>query len=67
MSSPAATRSQSPLARLRMERDRFVAFAFSWADMLFELDETSRIVYATGVLEPLGPGGISKAPLFAIS
>ena len=53
MSSLAATRSQSPLARLRMERDRFVAFAFSWADMLFELDETSRIVYATGVLEPL--------------
>ena len=53
MSSLAAVRSQSPLARLRIERDRFVAFAFSWADMLFELDETSRIVYATGVLEAL--------------
>ena len=53
MSSLAAVRPQSPLARLRTERDRFVAFAFSWADLLFELDETSRIVYATGVLEPL--------------
>ncbi len=53
MSSLAAARPQSPLARLRTERDRFVAFAFSWADLLFELDETSRIVYATGVLEPL--------------
>jgi PAS domain-containing protein len=53
MSSLAAARPQSSLARLRIERDRFVAFAFSWADLLFELDETSRIVYATGVLESL--------------
>ena len=53
MSSLAVVRPQSPLARLRTERDRFVAFAFSWADLLFELDETSRVVYATGVLESL--------------
>jgi hypothetical protein len=53
MSSLGAARSQSPLARLRIERDRFVALAFTWADILFELDEKSRIVYATGVLELL--------------
>jgi hypothetical protein len=53
MSSLAAIRPQSNLARLRFERDRFVAFAFTWADILFELDEESRIAYATGVLEPL--------------
>jgi hypothetical protein len=52
MSSLAAVRPQSPDARLRFERDRFVAFAFTWADILFELDEESQIAYATGVLEP---------------
>ncbi|HOT83263.1 MAG TPA: PAS domain-containing protein, partial [Candidatus Defluviicoccus seviourii] len=42
----------SPLSALRVERDRFVALAFSWADLLFELDPDGRIVYAAGAVEP---------------
>lgn len=38
---------------LRAERDRFVALAFCWGDILLELDGDGRIVYATGAIEPL--------------
>jgi PAS domain S-box-containing protein len=38
---------------LRSERDRFVALAFSWADVLLELDSDTRVVYAAGALEAL--------------
>lgn len=48
--SPAPT---APTTSLRLERDRFVALAFCWGDLLFELDGDGRIVYATGAIEPL--------------
>ena len=51
MSSLATGHSQVPSATLRRDRDRFVAFAFTWADILFELDDEARIAYASGVLE----------------
>jgi EAL domain-containing protein (putative c-di-GMP-specific phosphodiesterase class I) len=38
---------------LREERDRFVALAFSWADVLLELDADARVAYAAGALEVL--------------
>ncbi len=43
----------APTTSLRTERDRFVALAFCWGDLLFELDGDGRIVYATGAIEPL--------------
>ncbi|MCB2099224.1 MAG: EAL domain-containing protein [Rhodobacterales bacterium] len=36
---------------LRAERDRFIAFAFCWADIVLELDADRRIAYAGGVTE----------------
>jgi EAL domain-containing protein (putative c-di-GMP-specific phosphodiesterase class I) len=36
------------LGEMRHDRDRFVALAFSSADMLFELDRERRIVFAAG-------------------
>lgn len=36
---------------LRVERDRFVAFAFCAADLLFEIDGARRIVFAAGAAE----------------
>lgn len=41
------------LARLRAERDRFVAFAFSAADILFELTESGNVVLAAGAVSAL--------------
>jgi EAL domain-containing protein (putative c-di-GMP-specific phosphodiesterase class I) len=34
-------------------RDRFVAFAFCWADVLLELDPSRNISFATGATKPL--------------
>ncbi len=42
-------------------RDRFVAFAFCWADMLVELDPTRRVTFAVGATKALlgvGPEGV---------
>ena len=33
-------------------RDRFVAFAFCWADVLVELDPARKITFATGAPNP---------------
>ena len=41
------------MARLRAERDRFVAFAFSAADILFELTESGNVVLAAGAVSAL--------------
>jgi PAS domain S-box-containing protein len=49
--SARAARSATPIAALRYERDRFVALAFSWADVLFELDEKGSIAYCAGAVE----------------
>lgn len=43
-------------------RERFIAFAFCWADVLLELDETRRIVYAGGITKlvtGLDPEGLT--------
>ena len=39
--------------RLREERDRFVGFAFSNADVLLELDETSKVLWAGGAIKSI--------------
>lgn len=38
---------------LRGERDRFVALAFCWADLLLELDSNETVVFAAGAAQPL--------------
>lgn len=39
--------------RLREERDRFVGFAFSNADILLELDDTSKVLWAGGAVKSI--------------
>ena len=41
------------LAKMRAERDRFVALAFCWGDVLIELDADENIVFAAGPTVPL--------------
>ena len=43
----------SHLERLRLERDRFIAFAFAAADVLIELDSKHRVCYAAGATRTL--------------
>ncbi len=38
---------------LKAERDRFVAFAFCWADIVLELDLNFNIAFAGGAISPL--------------
>jgi hypothetical protein len=40
-------------SRLRNNRDRFVAMAFCWADVLIELDENEKVVFCVGPTGPL--------------
>ena len=40
-------------SRLRSDRDRFVAMAFCWADVLIELDENENVTFAVGPTGPL--------------
>ena len=40
-------------AKLRIDRDRYVAFAFAGSDILLELDAEGVIVFATGALSML--------------
>lgn len=47
----ASTPSAS--SALRAERNRFLAFAFAWPEVLLELDAGDRIVYANGAVESL--------------
>ena len=47
--------------RLREERDRFVGFAFSNADILLELDESSKVLWAGGAVKSIL--GIDNADL----
>jgi len=57
MSAPAAPgATQSPV--MRAERDRFVALAFCWADVLLELDGDENIVFVAGPAQAL----IGKKP-----
>lgn len=43
--------SSDTSSRIRTVRDRFVALAFCWADLLFELDSFGTIVFATGATQ----------------
>lgn len=46
--------SASPqAARMRADRDRFVAMSFCWADILIECDSEEKIVFAIGPTAPL--------------
>lgn len=51
--SAASSVSRDPVGDLRQERDRFVALAFSAADVLFELDRQCRIVFSAGAASAL--------------
>jgi EAL domain-containing protein (putative c-di-GMP-specific phosphodiesterase class I)/GGDEF domain-containing protein len=53
MTTAAANPSKVPTQTLRSERDRFVALAFCWADILLELDGHGTVMYAAGALKPL--------------
>jgi PAS domain S-box-containing protein len=46
-----APQRRNPTDEMKAERDRYVSFAFSWADLLFELDRQFGIVFAAGALE----------------
>ncbi len=64
MTAATARAEVSPanLAALRVERNRFVALAFSWAELLFELDASLRIVFAAGPTRTLigrDPGALT--------
>jgi len=41
------------VSRLKSERDRFVALAFCWGDLLFELDPQGTIIFASGTTLPI--------------
>lgn len=43
----------SPHDGASAERDRFVALAFCWADILLELDSATNVVFAAGALEAM--------------
>jgi len=43
--------ASTPSDRFKAERDRFVAMAFCWADVVMELDENEKIVFAAGPTE----------------
>ena len=47
-----AEQKTTPQAGLKAERDRFVALTFCWADLVLELDEDQRIVFAGGATMP---------------
>jgi len=34
-------------------REKFIAFAFCWADILIELDQKRNIVFAAGATQPV--------------
>jgi len=42
------TRGLRGYGRMSTARDKFVAFAFCWADALIELDQSRRILFAAG-------------------
>ncbi len=42
------------------DRERFVAFAFCWADILIELDQNKKVLFAVGALNPLMGYGPEK-------
>lgn len=52
MTGSFVTSPPSSLSAVRAERDRFVALAFCWADILIELDGERAVVYAAGAVEP---------------
>lgn len=51
--SRPAQAGSSQLSRLKSERDRFVALAFCWGDLLLELDAEGGIVFAGGATQPV--------------
>ncbi len=49
----AAGNGDDLVARLKEQRDRFIAFAFAGADLLLELDDSDVVVYSAGAGEAL--------------
>jgi len=52
-SSRAAHSGSSQISRLKSERDRFVALAFCWGDLLLELDSAGTVAFAGGATQPV--------------
>jgi PAS domain S-box-containing protein len=48
-----APSSSSPCEGVAAERDRFVALAFCWADILIELDSAANVVFVAGAVEAM--------------
>ncbi len=46
-----ASKALERLRAVRLDRDRFVALAFCWADLLFELDDTGSVIFASGAVQ----------------
>ncbi|TAN48176.1 MAG: diguanylate cyclase, partial [Rhodospirillales bacterium] len=42
----------APVSPAKPDRDRFLALSFCWADLLFEMDETGKLTFATGATGP---------------
>ena len=62
MAIAESPRSRSQTSLLRADRDRFVALAFCWADVLIELDRELRIAFAAGLtmaITRLGPEALT--------
>ena len=43
----------APIKQQVSDRDRFVAFAFCWGDVLLELDAQHKVVFVTGATRPI--------------
>lgn len=60
MNAPAATASSvsaAPVSKMNgaaaaANRDRYLALSFCWGDLLFEMDGTGKLSFATGATEP---------------
>ncbi len=50
--TPGSPAPRHPVT-MRGERDRFVALAFCWADILLELDSHETVLFAAGATQPL--------------
>lgn len=63
------TAAQAQTARIKEQRDRFIAFAFAGAEVLVELDKDQRVSYCAGATEPLfglSPENIVGLPFAAV-
>lgn len=59
----------NPRNAANTNRDRFVALAFCWADVVMELDDTGRVTFAAGAVERItkrSAGSLVGTPVFEL-